>query len=307
MFNRIDLWFNRAVLFRVCCLLTLVSLPAVRVGADTLTLATYNVENYGPADRMTTDGYRKDYPKPEAEKAALRRVIRGINADVLVLQEMGDQPYLDELQRDLRADGCDYRYSALATAADADRHIAILSKRPLADVATLANLEFSYLGTKERVKRGVLRATVGDLTVFAIHLKSRFTERPDDPLCTLRRAGEASAIRDAVLHSFPDPMHAKVVILGDCNDSKASKAVERLEHRGTTPVTLLLPAADANGETWTYRYAKEDRYERVDHIFVTPALQPAVVRGAATIYAGPGVAEASDHRPVVVQLNLPGR
>src|SRR4051812_10019055 len=69
--------------------------------AETLTIATYNVENYGPANRMTEGGYRKDYPKPEAEKAALRSVIRALSADILVMQEMGDQPYLDELRRDL--------------------------------------------------------------------------------------------------------------------------------------------------------------------------------------------------------------
>ena len=54
--------------------------------AESLTIATYNLENYGPADRMTEAGFRKDYPKPEAQKRALRGVIRGLNADVLVLQ-----------------------------------------------------------------------------------------------------------------------------------------------------------------------------------------------------------------------------
>ena len=68
-----------------------------------LTIATYNVENYVPANRVTEAGYRQEYPKPETEKLALRGVIRGLNADVLVLQEMGSQPYLEELRRDLKA------------------------------------------------------------------------------------------------------------------------------------------------------------------------------------------------------------
>ena len=62
---------------------------ASRARAETLTVATYNVENYVAADRMTETGYRKDYPKPELEKRALRRVIRALAADVVVLQEMG--------------------------------------------------------------------------------------------------------------------------------------------------------------------------------------------------------------------------
>src|SRR5687768_966586 len=87
--------------------------------AETLTMATYNIQNYGPANRMTEAGYRKDYPKPEPEKQALRAVIRELNADVLVLQEMGAGPYLEELRRDLKAEGCDYAHAALGSAGDA--------------------------------------------------------------------------------------------------------------------------------------------------------------------------------------------
>ncbi|MEO5961227.1 MAG: hypothetical protein ABIR80_19130, partial [Opitutaceae bacterium] len=108
---------------RALCFLFSLAIWASADGAETLTIATYNIENYGPADRMTEAGYRKDYPKPEAEKRALRVVIRGLDADVLVLQEMGGQPYLDELRRDLKNEGLDYPHAALATAADADRHV----------------------------------------------------------------------------------------------------------------------------------------------------------------------------------------
>ena len=111
--------------------------------AETLTVATYNLENYGPADRMTEAGYRKDYPKPEAEKRALRAVIRRLSADVLVVQEMGPAPYLEELRRDLKTECCDFPFTALAVAADADRHLAILSKRPLKAVKTHTDLQFS--------------------------------------------------------------------------------------------------------------------------------------------------------------------
>ena len=88
---------------------------------ETITIATYNVENYGPANRMSEGIYRKDYPKPEAEKRALRSVIRGLGAEILVMQEMGDRPYLEELRRDLKAEGCDYPFAELASAACANR------------------------------------------------------------------------------------------------------------------------------------------------------------------------------------------
>ena len=74
---------------------------AAALGAETLTVATFNVENYTLADRMVEGVFRQEYPKPEAEKAAVRRVIRAIRPDVLALQEMGAAPFLEVLQRDL--------------------------------------------------------------------------------------------------------------------------------------------------------------------------------------------------------------
>ena len=280
------------------------------IRAETLTIATYNIENYCAANRVTEAGYRKEYPKPESEKRALRAVIRALSADVLVLQEMGSQPYLDELRRDLKNEGLDYPHAVLATAADADRHVALLSRRPLKAVVTHADLAFTYFGAKETVKRGLLEATVatpvGDVTIFALHLKSRFTERPDDPLCAIRRASEATAIRDRVLKRFPAPSTAMFLLLGDCNDTKSSKPLQFLQKRGKTDVAELLPAADSRGETWTHDYQREDSYSRVDHILVSPGLRAMVADGAARIYDGIGVRDASDHRPVVAVLQLTG-
>ena len=275
---------------------------------ETVTIATYNVENYGPADRMTEAGFRKDYPKPETEKRALRTVIKALAADVLVLQEMGNRQHLDELRRDLKTEGVDYPFAELASAADEDRHMAILSKRALASPTTHTDLSFSYLGGKETVKRGLLEVTIstasGPVTIFAVHLKSRYTDRADDPMSAIRRAGEATAVRDRILKQFPQPAQARFLVIGDCNDSRISKAVGFLQKRGKTEVAQLLPAADSRGENWTHAYRKEDSYSRVDHILVSPELAAAVVERRARIFDGAGVREASDHRPVFVVLAL---
>lgn len=276
--------------------------------SEIVTIATYNIENYGPANRLTEAGYRKDYPKPEGEKQALRVVICALNADVLVLQEMGGPRHLEELRRDLKSDGLDYPYFALAEASDVDRHVAILAKRPLLAVTTRADLEFPYFGAKEKVKRGLLEATIataaGEITLFAVHLKSRFTDRPDDPLSANRRAGEATAIRDYVLKRFPTPKDARFLILGDCNDGKTSRTLGHLQKRGKTAVAILLPAEDSRGERWSHAYRREESYSRVDQILVSGGLIGAVRDKVARIYDGNGVREASDHRPLTVSLVL---
>ena len=280
----------------------------LRLSAETLTIATYNVENYVAANRMVDGTYRQDYPKPEAEKQALRVVIRALNADVIALEEMGTRPYLEELQRDLAREGFAYPYGELLEASDADRHVAVLSRRPFVAVMKHTDLTFSYFGTKETVKRGLLEVRLateaGEIAVFVVHLKSRFTDRIDDPNSALRRLGEATAVRDRVLKIFPEPDAVRFLIVGDCNDSAASKPLRSLMLKGKTEITQILLAADRRGEGWTHFYKKEQTYSTVDHMLVSAKLKAVVVGGAAKICDVPETAVASDHRPVVVTLKL---
>lgn len=278
------------------------------VRAGDLVLATYNVENYLATDRMVDGVFRQNYPKPEAEKRALRSVIAATGADVVALQEMGAGPYLEELKRDLAAEGHPYPYAELLEGPDQDRHLAVLSKRPFAAVRKHVDLGFAYFGARESVKRGLLEVRfateAGEVTLFVVHLKSRLTERDDDPNSALRRQAEAEAVRDRILRSVSDPEKALFLIMGDCNDSAASKALKALQKKGKTALATRLQATDSRGEVWTHYYRKEQTYSAVDHIFVSQSLLPAVDQGAAVVFDGADAAEASDHRPVVVKLKL---
>jgi endonuclease/exonuclease/phosphatase family metal-dependent hydrolase len=284
---------------------TVASAVAAPAGGS-LTIATYNLENYTLANRLVEDVYRKDYPKPETEKAALRRVIHQLGADVLALQEVGGDAFLSELRRDLLSEGLNYPYSAVVTAADPDRKIAIFSKRAFTQVTSHADLGFKYFAKTELVKRGLLEVRVatqgGELTLFVAHLKSRFTSRADDPSSALQRAGEAVAIRDQVLKVFPSPATAAFMILGDFNDNRTSRPLKALLTRGQTTITEWLPAADSRGHVWSHFYRREDSYSRVDHILVSPGLSPRVRGGAGRIHDTAEVGLASDHRPLVVVI-----
>ncbi len=296
---------NPVVRFAVSfCLLGLFAAKVFAAAPATLTVATYNVENYTLANRVADGVYRQDYPKPEAEKAALRAVIRRLNADVLALQEVGGPPYLAELQRDLKGAGLDYPYAAVLEAADDVRHVAVLARVPLKSVVRHTNLTFKYLGGVATVKRGLLevRLAVGgsEWTVFVVHLKSKLTERPDDPEAALERAGEAEAVRDRVLQLFPDPASAKFLIVGDCNEARDERPVRALLARGKTVIAEWLPATDSRGEGWSYFYKKDGSYTRIDHVLVSPGLRPQVV--TARIEDAPETLQASDHRPLVVTL-----
>ncbi|HRE84162.1 MAG TPA: endonuclease/exonuclease/phosphatase family protein [Opitutaceae bacterium] len=285
----------------------LVSLAWTEAGAE-LTVATYNVQNYTLADRRVDGVFRRGYPKPEAEKSALRAVLRSLNADVLILQEMGTLSYLEELQRDLSAEGIRYPYAGVVNAADTDRHLAFLSRIAPEHVVEHTDLALTYFGKREPVKRGLLELRLRSggqrLVLFGVHLKSRYTDRPDDPESKLRRAGEAVAIRDRIFQRVSDDEW--YVILGDFNDVKSSRPIQAILRRGKTPLSFLTVAADTRGEAWTYRFARDDVYSRVDHILVSPALQALLGTRRAEILDLAEVDVASDHRPVKLRLPVFG-
>lgn len=282
-----------------------------RVGAaETLRVATYNVQNYTRADRRVPDGFRPEYPKPEAEKAALRAVIRELDADVLALQEVGGPEYLAELRRDLAAEGLSYPYGEAMMAADGERGLAVLSRVPLGAVTGHRDLRAKWRGAEEdvAVRRGLLQVDVpwegGAVTLFVVHLKSRLAVDRDDPRSEDQRVGEAQAVRNRVLEVFPEPAAARFVFLGDFNDVPGSRALQAIEARGKTRIATWLEAADERGHRWTHAYARQAVYSRFDQIFVSAGLVEAV--GRCWIADSAAVAAASDHRPVVVELRVAG-
>ena len=74
----------------------------VAVGTDSVRVATFNLRNYLICDRLVEGVWRKEFPKPEKEKAAVRSLIKKVRPDVLALQEVGPKPFLRELQMDLQ-------------------------------------------------------------------------------------------------------------------------------------------------------------------------------------------------------------
>lgn len=281
-------------------------LPLVAAGA--ITVAAYNVENYTLADRMVDGVFRPAYPKPESEKAAVRQVVAGINPDILAVEEMGGPPYLEDFQRELKRAGQDFPHAVVLEAGDADRHVAVLAKLPFKEVKRHTKVPITYFGRPDIVKRGVLEVifatSEGDLSVFVVHLKSKRTERKDDPEGALQRAAEAEAVRDLVLARFPEPARAKFIVCGDWNDTRGTRAVRALQKRGETVIGELVPAADSRGQVWTHFFRREDTYTRIDYLMVSPGLKPLVDSGRGRVHDGPGSLQGSDHRAVYLTLKL---
>ena len=273
-----------------------------------LSIATYNVANYNLTDRQIEGAFMTAYPKPEREKTALRRVIRDLDVDVLALQEIGGEPFLRELQRDLRGEGLDYSHAVVLEASDETRRLAVLSRVPFTHIGRHTDLEFKYFEGREVVKRGMLEVrletSAGELALFVVHFKSRLTERRDDPAATIRRGREAMAARDRVLELFPNPAEAKFLVIGDFNEGPQERPVRAFQERGSLAIARLIPAADSRAETWTHLYRRNDEYSRVDFLMVSEGLTGAIPGQGGQVYDGSETLKASDHRPVWVRLDL---
>lgn len=292
--------YLRQFAITVCCIW------AVGLSAETVRVASFNLHNYLDTDRWVEGHYRMAYPKPEVEKDAVRKIIMAVNADVLALQEIGSPLHLEELRKDLAKDGLKYVYAECLVGPDENRRIGVLSKIPFT-AKNHTELDFKYFDGREVMKRGLLELTFGEgatqWTLFNVHLKSRWTDREDDPESAQRRTGEAHAARNYIKEAYPPDSEPRYLVVGDFNDTKHSAPVRRFLESGDTQLTEPAPCVDSRGENWTFHYRRDDRYERVDFILASPAMGPWITGSA--IYDGqPETSTASDHRLIYVDLDL---
>ena len=264
------------------------------LAGKTVRLASWNVRNYNVCDRMVDETFRKEYPKPEAEKAALRRVLKEISPDVVAFQEMGPRPFLEELQRDLRAEGLDYPFVAQVEGADPARTLALLSKIPFSFVQSHDKLPAQKT---TYVSRGLLEAgfeTEGvPWRLYVLHLKSRRTVDKSDPQAQRQRRSEARAIFDKICESNA----ADYVVAGDFNDNGRSAAMRAFTGTGRNSTGVRpLPACDRRGEIWTYFYASQEWYQRFDFFLCSPAMAARAKEARGHVADSPDVLKASDHR-----------
>ncbi|NBB78125.1 MAG: endonuclease/exonuclease/phosphatase family protein [Verrucomicrobia bacterium] len=300
----------RSVLFTLFGLLSVSIPPAAAAETGTngaVRIATYNLRNYLVMDRYFDGQWRPAYPKPEAEKTVVRQVITEVAPDILVLQEIGGAGFLEELRVDLARDGLEYEHAVVMQGLDEVRHVAILSKLQPQDVKQHTDLDFKYFDGRESVKRGLLEVhfSLPDATqfkLFALHLKSRFTDRKDDPQSKIRRTREAEASRNRIIEQTIESGFEHYLIAGDFNDHPNSSTLRRFEQRGDLVIGSLLEARDRRGERWTYHYVKEVRYELVDGFIASPAIEGRIKGGRGRIADFPGALEGSDHRMVFLEI-----
>jgi endonuclease/exonuclease/phosphatase family metal-dependent hydrolase len=268
------------------------------------------VENY--LDHPTES---RPHVKSAEAKAKIRESIESMKPDVLALEEMGTTNALMELRASLKADGLDFPFWEHVNGADTNIHIAILSRLPIIARRPHTNDLFLLDGRQFRVERGfaevdIQTATNFTFTLIAGHLKSKLATPNADE--AEERLGEAKVLRGIMDERFNANPNARIIVLGDFNDTKDSDAMKEIIGRGKFKLTDSRPV-ERNGDNapgpppyfeprsvaWTYFFGANDIYSRIDYILMSPALGRDWLKAETHIPVIPNWGVGSDHRPIV--------
>lgn len=267
-----------------------------------LRFITYNVENWLTMDREIAGKTLKSVPKPESEKQAVVALLARHAPDIIGLCEIGEASDLAEIQADLKAAGLDLPHSHYTGGSDPIRHLGLLSRFPITSTAKPAETEYRHAGQTFAMNRGILDATVTahgkSYRFLGVHLKSKRDSEQGDQEAI--RLNEARLLRRHIDTLFKINENTRVVVYGDFNDTRATPAIKMITGNNHDPTSLTaIPGKDSRGDTWTYNWALQDLYSRIDYIMVSRALREEVDFPAAKIIDDVGWDTASDHRPVL--------
>ena len=263
-------------------------------------LATFNTRNLFDAvdDPYYADEATKPKPRDELEKLAT--AIRRIDADVLALQEVESRGYLGRFVDALLGD-LDYEVVHYAGNDQRGSGLAVLTRLPVGAVTSHRHRRFPDVsGKHRRFSRDLLCVEIlprsgKSFEVWIVHLKSK---RGGAAETEAQRLAEASQIRRELDRRLARNPEARIVVLGDFNDTKDSRPLQRLVGTGSRALTTFWDEIPNESVTYTLSPFRE----MIDHILFTPAAGRSVIRRSYRIENMNLSTSGSDHNPVVVNI-----
>lgn len=304
------------------------------VFAQTITIATQNCEflvrkkvhiKYGlpfniaeaePAElaEWSQPGFR-DEKFNESAKAVAKALVN-LNADILVLTEVGDARDVNELLDKVKNGGAEYEFTAIGNSKDTytGQNVAVFSKFPLSDMVSPIPGRESYweeLDDPESendtgISKG-LRVTIKvlnrEIYLYAVHLSSERGGHEKDE----QRIAQASIVR----RNYLSDLNAGrlVIVAGDLNDYRGQPALKRVRGLDDIFGDLIQTGQvkyfpkDKLDTRWTYSY--QGINNQIDHILLSQSIKDTCKVGgisASTFdHNNPAV---SDHNALIVKLDF---
>ncbi len=309
-------------------------------------IVSFNVQNLRlrrPGGRPRLDGAR-DHDVPEeatpearaldlADRRLTAQVLARADADVICLQEVFDPATLDFFHDHLLAwtAAAPWPFRVCLPGNDGGgRDLAVMSRRPLRDVVSHADLVPGDLGLGDHPGarpgrpvfcRDCLRVTVAGLTLFLCHFKAPAPGPGGDRTVFDQRRLEAQAVRALIGRHLAAGGGAHWLVLGDLNEPAAPSGSDRAIAPLLPPFSVDLVARMPEGERWTWVSPDGRLTGRPDAMLASPALAarfPAAVPRALregldreATPDGPRLPDVGRHRPhasdhAALLLDLPG-
>jgi len=267
-------------------------------------IATYNVLNlFDDQD----DPYHADETtpaKPRAELEHLAKSIRALDADVVALEEVENRGYLQRFVQALLPD-MGYRDIVLLEGNDLRGiDVCLLSRLPVGTVCSHRHLRFAGPdGVERRFSRDLLAATIlppggKAFEMWVVHLKSNSGGREYSEPIRLAEVGEVRKLLDQALTVDPQ---ARILLLGDFNDTWSSKTLQTVVGSGAT---ALWSVASELGEKKPDTYNQGEFHSMIDFILCTPAMAKTYVKGSCRVIPGSPKSTGSDHNPVTARFRV---
>lgn len=270
----------------------------VRPGPDEFSVMTFNLCQYGLADR-DGDG-QKTEAKPQGEREAVVAVIAAAHPDVLAVQEIGNPSIFEEFRFALKQAGVDLPNVQYLQRGQSEKNLAVLTRFPIVSSEQLTDDQYSIGEAKVSVLRGFLHVEIEvnpqyRFHLLVAHLKSKVFHVLGQ---TEMRRNEARLLNNHVRRLLQSDPAANLAVVGDLNDTYQSAALHEALGERKRCLEELRPA-DGVGDVWTHYDAKDDEYGRIDYILVSPGLKPEVVESKTRVVRDRRNAAGSDHRPLV--------
>ncbi len=263
--------------------------------AALLRIATWNVHDlFDAVDRASPPGDKDLVPTPAEVEAKLQRVggvLARLEADVLVLEEVEGVELLERLAAGALA-GRGYRSFLREGYDPRGIDVGVLSRLPFEPGPS--HLEERAADGRRLWARDLLEVKIpwddGTLLLLGAHLVSRLDPAEDE-----RRREQAVRIGEIARDAAADPSTVGVLVAGDLNDLPGSAALAPLLR---DPACLDAGGSLPPAEAWTW--SGGGARERIDYALLCHGVAAVVTR--VEVKAWQQVTDASDHRPLVVDL-----
>lgn len=290
--------------------------PGFTYGAtDTFSVATWNAEHFvDPFDDPYVDATREnDAAAMGGRLPAFEAVVRALDADVLVLQEVESPAFVLALADSLVPD-LEYRFVAGPTSLSWYQNVVVLSRLPLGVVQTFSSAWSPIEGSTDAaglpeasslINHRLWIAEVLARPGYSFHLVGAHLKAGRGARNEGWRRGQIRLLHATLAQLAARCPSADVLVAGDLNALVGSDELALLLNadRSASPVAFFDPLPDS-----AYTHPADAPVRRLDYLLPSVTMAPAFVDGSAQVlHPLPPEAQrrASDHLPVVARFVAP--